>query len=184
MSKDERENMNYSFKLAPMSALILSLTIALWGLPFIFLLWAIFTAGSTQKATIAIVLFLLVLYGIIWVGFRPSRFLLTENQLTLIFPARQRSFPLEDLGEAQLLSEAEFRQKFGWALRIGVGGLWGGFGWLYTGQKGMLEFYVSRSDGLVWVERRSGNDLLLTPNQPEHFIQALQELQILQKNHS
>jgi hypothetical protein len=167
--------MNYSFKLAPMSALILTLTIALWGLPFIFLLWAIFTEGSVRWTTIATVLVLLLLYSVVWAGFRPSRFLITANQLTLTFPARQRSFPLADLGEAQLLSEAEFRQKFGWALRIGVGGLWGGFGWLYTGQKGMLEFYVSRSDGLVWIERRSGNDLLLTPDQPEHFIQALQK---------
>jgi len=158
-----------------MSALILTLTIALWGLPFIFLLWAIFTEGSVRWTTIATVCFLLLLYGMVWVGFRPSRFLITANQLTLTFPARQRSFPLEDLGEAQLLSEGEFRQKFGWAMRIGVGGLWGGFGWLYTGQKGMLEFYVSRSDGLVWIERRSGNDLLLTPDQPEHFIQALQK---------
>jgi len=158
-----------------MSALILTLTIALWGLPFIFLLWAIFTEGSVRWTTIATALVLLLLYSVVWAGLRPSRFLITANQLTLTFPARQRSFPLADLGEAQLLSEAEFRQKFGWALRIGVGGLWGGFGWLYTGQKGMLEFYVSRSDGLVWIERRSGNDLLLTPDQPEHFIQALQK---------
>jgi hypothetical protein len=167
--------MNYSFKLAPMSPLILALTVALWGLPCIFILWAVFTAGPVRWTTIATVCFLLLLYGMVWVGFRPARFLITADQLKISFPARQRSFPLADLGEVQILSETEFRQKFGWALRIGVGGLWGGFGWLYTGQKGMLEFYISRSDGLVWIERRSGNDLLLTPDQPEHFIQALQE---------
>lgn len=167
--------MNYSFRLAPMSLLILSLTIALWGLPFVFLLWAIFTTGSTQWTAIATVLFLLLIYGGVWVGFRPSRFLITAQQLTLTFPARQRSIPLEDLGEAHLLSEADFHEQFGWALRIGVGGLWGGFGWLYTAKKGMIEFYVSRSDGLVWIQRRSGFDLLITPDQPEPFIQALQD---------
>lgn len=169
--------MNYSFKLAPMSPLIFSLTIALWCLPVVFVLWAVFTEGSIQVTAIVTVLFLLLVYGSVWVGFRPSRFLLTPDQLIIRFPARQRSFPLADLGEAEILSEANFRQEFGWAMRIGAGGLWGGFGWLQTSKKGMLEFYTSRSDGLVWIKRQSGNDLLLTPQEPERFIQALQDQQ-------
>jgi hypothetical protein len=31
-------------------------------------------------------------------------------------------------------------------LRIGVGGLWGVFGWLWT-RRGLVEVYVSRTDG-------------------------------------
>ena len=57
--------------------------------------------------------------------------------------------------------------------RIGVGGLWGGFGWLWTRGRGMVEFYVSRTDGLVIVERRGGRALLFTPQDPEEFVDAL-----------
>lgn len=54
-------------------------------------------------------------------------------------------------------------------MRIGIGGLWGGFGWLWPG-RGLVNFYVSRSDGLVLIERMSARPLLITP---EMMVQAL-----------
>jgi hypothetical protein len=58
--------------------------------------------------------------------------------------------------------------------RIGVGGLWGGFGWLWTTRRGLVEFYVSRADGMVLIERRGARPLLITPADPEKLLRALQ----------
>jgi hypothetical protein len=58
-------------------------------------------------------------------------------------------------------------------MRIGVGGLWGGFGWLWTAKKGFLEFYISRAEGLILIELRQGNPLLITPENPERFRELL-----------
>lgn len=165
--------MNHSFKLAPMSPVILSLTIAVGCLPVIFAFWAIFTEGLNRQMAIATVLFLLLLFAGVWLAARPSRFLITAETFTIAFPLWQRSILLGDLGEVQSLTEQTFRERFGWAMRIGVGGLWGGFGWLWTQKGGMLEFYVSRTDGLILLERRSGNPLLITPATPQEFIKAL-----------
>jgi hypothetical protein len=60
-------------------------------------------------------------------------------------------------------------------MRIGAGGLWGGFGWLYT-RKGLLDLYVSRTDRFVLVRRRIGRPLLLTPERDEAFVDALRAL--------
>jgi hypothetical protein len=65
------------------------------------------------------------------------------------------------------------RKELGWAIRVGVGGLWGAFGSLWTSRRGSVEVYVSRTDGLVWIERRVGRPLLITPTNPEGFLRAL-----------
>jgi hypothetical protein len=74
-----------------------------------------------------------------------------------------------------LLSREAFRREFGWATRIGAGGLWGGFGWLYT-SKGLLDLYVSRTDRLVLVRLRTGRSLLVTPLDDERFVAALRDV--------
>jgi hypothetical protein len=33
--------------------------------------------------------------------------------------------------------------------------------------------YVSRTDGLVWIERAGGRPWLVTPEEPEAFVRAL-----------
>ena len=71
-----------------------------------------------------------------------------------------------------MLSREAFRREFGWGVRIGAGGLWGGFGWLYT-SKGLVGLYVSRTDRVVLVRRRAGRPLLVTPEDDERFVAAL-----------
>ena len=43
---------------------------------------------------------------------------------------------------------------FGWGMRIGAGGLWGGFGWLYT--RKILDLDVSRTIASSWWLERAG----------------------------
>ncbi|MEW5742564.1 MAG: hypothetical protein AB1938_26840, partial [Myxococcota bacterium] len=64
--------------------------------------------------------------------------------------------------------------RFGWALRVGVGGLFGGFGWLYT-SKGWVEMDISRTDGLVLLTFSNRIPLLVSPEAPAGFIVAVRE---------
>ncbi len=159
------------FLLAPMSPLILVLTLVLWLLPFSFLIYFVF-GGQLFSGVIA--LFLFAMYGIVWLFCRPSRFEVSPDHLEIVFPAWRRNVPLRGISGTHLVSSDEFKQKFGWAMRIGVGGLWGGFGWLWTSKRGLVEFYVSRVDGLVMIERRMGKNILVTPDEPEKFVSGMQ----------
>ncbi len=58
-------------------------------------------------------------------------------------------------------------------MRFGAGGLWGAFGKLKT-RKATLAMYISRVDGLVLVNRSSGPPLLITPQDPARFVNALE----------
>lgn len=91
----------------------------------------------------------------------------------IVWPARRRQIASRDISGVRVLESRQFRPEFGWAARVGVGGLWGGFGWAWTSRRGLLDLYVSRTDGCVLVERRSGRSLVLTPERPEEFVRAL-----------
>jgi hypothetical protein len=58
-------------------------------------------------------------------------------------------------------------------MRVGAGGLWGGFGWLWTQRRGIVQMYISRTDGFVWIERIGDRPWLITPDEPEKFVRAL-----------
>jgi hypothetical protein len=163
--------MKKNFSLAPMSPSILVLTLVLWLLPFSFLVY-FFLAG--QQVAGGIALFLFVLYGIVWAFCRPSRFEVVTGHLEIVFPAWKRNVEFSDRATVRMLSADKFKQEYGWAMRIGIGGLWGGFGWLWTSKGGLVEFYVSQVDGMVMIERRNNKNILVTPDEPEKFVASME----------
>ncbi len=166
--------MSRRFALAPMSPMIRGLTFALFFLPPIFVGLSWLTADPIPRY---IGLLMVVLYGVTWLCFRPSHFVVTRSHLDVVFPIWQRSLSLQGMSGARILDVNGFRQELGGAVRIGVGGLWGGFGWLWTSRRGLLEFYISRDTGMVLVEWSSGRKLLVTPEQPEEFMASIQAVQ-------
>lgn len=154
------------YPLAPMSRSILALTILLWLLPLSFLAHFLLTR---QPFTGWIALTLLLTYGAVWAFCRPSRFELSTAGLRIVFPGWTRTISRRDMNPARPITASEFKEDFGLALRIGAGGLWGGFGWLWTSKGGFVEFYVSRTEGMVLLKKKNGNFLLLTPERPEAF---------------
>lgn len=159
--------MRRTFALAPMSPPFWWLTLGLCLLPA-----ALGLAALTGARMLAVpALLLLLLYGAVWAFARPRLFAAAPGLLDIVFPAWRRS--TADVTSASLITTREFQETFGWAMRIGVGGLWGGFGWLWTSRRGLIEFYISRTDAFVVVERRAGRTLLLTPDDPDGMVKTL-----------
>lgn len=152
--------MQRSFDLAPMSGLILWLTVGLWLLPVAFAVAAL----SGMPALWMAAALLIVIYALVWLAARPQRFEADAGGIAIRFPTWTRT--VGDVVGARIVTARELREAFGLMLRVGVGGLWGGFGWLWTTRRGLVEFYVSRTDGLVLLERREGRPLLITPVDP------------------
>ena len=167
--------MSRSFKLAPMSPLFKGLTIALWLLPLFF---GISTIVSREWLIFIIFLILIIIYGSVWLWCRPSRFVVSDNYIDIVFPGWRRKIPIQDVSAIRIISKDTFAQEFGWAVRIGVGGLWGGFGWLWTNRGGFLEFYISQLDEFVLISRLKGNNLLITPVNPYQFVATIEDMLI------
>jgi hypothetical protein len=158
-----------TFRLAPMSPVILVLTIVLWLIPVVFLLpvargsWVLVPAAA----------FVLAIYAWIWLRFRPTLFVTTPDALEVVWPLKRASVPRHTITGLRTMTARELRDEVGFGMRVGAGGLWGGFGWLWTTRRGVVQMYVSRTDGFVWIERGRERPWLITPERPQDFIRAL-----------
>lgn len=156
-----------------MSWLIAGLTYPLLALPVVFA--ALAAAGSGPAASVLglTAVFVALIYAFIWTFMRPTRLVLTDRELRVEFPLRVRRYDRRTLTGARALTSRELRAEAGWAMRIGAGGLWGGFGALATQRRGTLDMYITRHDRFVLVERGPLPGLLLSPDPEERFVAML-----------
>ncbi len=158
-----------SFALARMSRLIFALTLGLLSLALVFLATSVFGDAPLLLPG----LLLVVLYAWVWLRFRPTRFVIHPGEIEVIWPLKRRRIARAGISNIRLISRQELRRETGRCMRVGAGGLWGAFGWLWTQRRGIVQLYVSRTDGLVWIERISDRPWLITPESPEAFVHAL-----------
>jgi hypothetical protein len=159
------------FPLAPMCTLMRAVTVVLLFLPLLvgaaLACTPIPFLGACTFASLAL------LYLYVWLWWRPTHFALDDAGLTIRWPARRARVPWDRIGDAREVTSRELREELGIAARVGIGGLWGGFGWLWSSRRGWLDLYVSRTDGMVLVEGKGRRPLLVTPADPAGFSRAL-----------
>jgi hypothetical protein len=157
------------FRLAPMSPSIRALTLLLLGLPGGFLIAALCGANALTAPA----LLMITVYVWIWLRFRPRDFIVHSGGVAVRWPLKRHEIRREGISRVNCTDGKQLRKEIGWGLRVGAGGLWGGFGWLWTKRRGIVRMYVSRADGFVWIERHGKRPWLITPEQPEAFAHAL-----------
>ncbi len=157
------------FALAPMCGLIRGLTLVLLAIPA--LLLAGHLAGYPYLQ-LPLVFFILT-YAWVWLRFRPKAFIVDRDAITVLWPLKRRRLPRNSITAARLLGREALNAELGWAVRVGAGGLWGGFGRLWSRRRGWVQLYVSRRDQLVWIERGEQRPWLISPENPERFIALL-----------
>lgn len=160
---------NQKFLLAPMSSIIRTFTWVLLTLPVVFL--AIGLRGPTVLLLAGGLV--VVVYAWTWLLMRPTQFVVHADRLEIIWPLKRQSIQRKFIKSVRVITVAALREEVGFAMRVGVGGLWGAFGGLWTKKRGMLYLYVSREDGLVWLELVEGQPWLITPERPEEFVNIL-----------
>jgi len=112
---------------------------------------------------------LLALIALVYLLWRPSAFVVDGGALTIMYPLRTRKYALDELTAAQPIDSKAFRSRFRYGLRVGVGGLFGGFGWLKV-SGGWVEMDISRVNDMVLLEWKDRSPLLVTPQRPDDFI--------------
>ena len=165
------------FALAPMSTDIRVLTWVVLAIPLVLYLGALQAHGPARVVLVGVTALAVALYASVWLWWRPSAFEVSPAGLRIQWPLRARSIRARDLAEGVVLTRDAFRREFGWGMRIGAGGLWGGFGWLYT-RKGLLDLYVSRTDRVVLVRLHAGRPLLVSPQDDGRFVAALRAVAV------
>ncbi|HET7876807.1 MAG TPA: hypothetical protein VFN71_14895 [Methylomirabilota bacterium] len=159
-----------SFPLAPMSSLIWLLTVVVLAVPAVLVLAAVW---SGQRAMLGVAAAVAAVCVAVWLWARPNRFEVSGNGLVVVWPLWRRLIPRARITAVRLVNRRDLRHELGFGLRVGVGGLWGQFGWAWTTRRGWVDTYISRLDGFVWLDVAGGHPLLITPTAPEAFVRAL-----------
>ena len=162
-----------TFRLARMTKDLLVVTTGVLCLPVLLAAAAGGAPESTRVILLAAAGVVVVLYLSVWLFFRPNRFEIDGRGLTIVWPARSSRVTAAEIRSVEIVDRELFRRQYGYGMRIGAGGLWGGFGLLKTG-KGMLSMYISRTDSFVLVDRKIGRPLMITPENPGRFATLLQ----------
>jgi hypothetical protein len=158
-----------TFRLAPMSTPIVVLTVVLLALPLAFL----GLAGLWTRLLLAPAVFILAIYAWIWLRYRPTAFVVHPRTLEVTWPLKRREIPRDDISTVRAIDRETLRRETGWGMRVGAGGLFGAFGYLWTTNRGLVRMYISRTDRFVWIERKSDRPWLITPDQPDAFVRAM-----------
>jgi hypothetical protein len=158
------------FALAPMSPFIRGLTLFLLALPAAFIGTALLGPASVLLPAGTV---LFALYAWVWLRFRPTRFVVSPDGIDVYWPLKHRRIARSSIRSVRRLNGAELRALVGSGIRVGAGGLWGGFGWLWTTHRGIAQMYVSRTNDFIWIERGAERPWLVTPADPDGFVRAL-----------
>ncbi|MBE7481948.1 MAG: hypothetical protein HS104_18465 [Polyangiaceae bacterium] len=156
------------FRLAPMSAVFWVITLVVLGLLPLFVILSLGGAPLWLG-----VVFLALICAGTWLTMRPSAFVVGPDGLEIVWPARRWHVARREITSARVVSARDLRPLLGFAVRVGVGGLWGTFGLLWSKKAGWVSCYVSRVDELLWIERRGARPLLLSPERPHEVARLL-----------
>jgi len=163
------------FRLAPMTRDLRVMTAIVLLVPA-GLVWAAHHRGmALGPPVLGVAGFIAAIYAMVWLWWRPTRFEVSAYGLNIVWPLRRRTIVSAHLGRAVAVSRDTFRRDHGRGMRVGAGGLWGGFGLLVT-PKETLSMYISRTDAFVLVPVTGARTLMLTPERPDAFVTALSGL--------
>jgi hypothetical protein len=109
----------------------------------------------------------------VWVFYKPKGFVVDKDSFVIEFPMRRITVERSAIVRARALSRAELRETLGFALRVGVGGLFGVFGLLWTSKLGWVRIYATSSAGWLLVESRSQKPLIVSPKDAAAVARAL-----------
>lgn len=158
-----------------MSRSLAIMTVVLWGIPLVFAVIAVTTDFLPAMIfMIAMTVFIAGIYCWTWIRFRPSEFVLGDGAMEVIWPAKRRQVPYVGMHSAKIITRRELKDLVGFGMRVGAGGLWGAFGWLWTTKRGIVQMYISRLDRFIWIER-DDRPWLITPERPDEFLAALSQ---------
>lgn len=100
--------------------------------------------------------------------FRPVRYVVTEEELIVRRPVLSVHLKRSDIKTVALIEKDQIR---GAVRTFGVGGMFGYYGNFANFSLGRMTWYATRRDTPVLVQTTNGKKIILTPDEPERFVE-------------
>ncbi|MBL0269957.1 MAG: hypothetical protein IPP99_15140 [Chitinophagaceae bacterium] len=149
-------------------------TIVTWGVSLLFItiigvqVKELIHEFSTLSLIVIILLLLVYLFTFL---LRPLHYTITDTTLIIQRPLSSKKIARADIEALELFINGELN----WAIRtFGVGGLFGYFGRFFKGSIGSMTWYATRRNKAVLIRTKKGDRIVVTPDDYEGFVTALQ----------
>lgn len=161
-----------AFAVAPMAPIYVLITGVLLAIPVIWAILAV-TDPSLRRNGILMSAGFTAVAAAAWVYLRPSRFVVADEGMRIEWPLRTLEIERSAITHVRTMPRTEMGAVFGRTFRVGLGGLFGNFGLLWTSNRGWVSAYLTSRDTFVFVERKGARPMLISPAEPEEFVRAL-----------
>jgi len=158
------------YRTPPMSGSIKVITYIMEAIPF---LLVYFGFANHNPGLFIVAIFFILLIASVWLWMRPTHYAVDSRALTIVWPLRKYVVLRSGISKIRILDKSQIKKELGFALRIGVGGLFGGFGLLWSRRQGLIRFYITRLDDFVMIDRRNDRPLLITVDNPHSMVKEL-----------
>lgn len=125
---------------------------------------------DSAKSASVISVFILVFIYLIVFSYRPICYKITDELLVICRPLNDVKIALNEIKNVELLDQSRLR---GTIRTFGVGGLFGYWGKFANRNIGVMTWYATRRDHAILITSTSNKKILLTPDEPELFIQII-----------
>ena len=159
----------HRYRIAPMSTDLRVVSAFLLAIP---VAMAVALVAGYHDLLIPLLL-VMAIYAWVWLRFRPSEFVIHPDCVEIVWPLKRRRIARASMTSWRVIDTPALKREIGWGARVGAGGLWGGFGWLWTRRRGIVQMYITRTDAYVWLERGAERPWLITPERPDDFVREL-----------
>ncbi len=142
----------------------------MWAIPFLLVYFAV---ANNEPALFIVAIFFILLMAWIWLWMRPTHYTVDSRALTIVWPLRKHVMLKSSISGVRILDKKQVKEELGLAIRIGVGGLFGGFGLLWTRKRGLIRFYITRLDNFIMIDRHAFRPLLISADNPQKMLKEL-----------
>jgi hypothetical protein len=138
----------------------------------IIVLQLIFIQDFGNTSSIITITTLLISYLIAFI-FRPISYIILDELLVIHRPLLDIKIALTEIENIVVLDSQELK---GTIRTFGVGGLWGYWGRFANSRIGAMKWYATRMNNAVLITTGNNKKIVLTPDDPELFVEKLKSV--------
>lgn len=138
----------------------------------IIFLQLIFIQDFGNISSIITITTLLISYLIAFI-FRPISYIILDEFLVIHRPLLDIKIALNEIENMVVLDSQELK---GTIRTFGVGGLWGYWGSFANSRIGAMKWYATRMSNAVLITTGNNKKIVLTPDDPELFVEKLKSV--------
>ncbi len=136
---------------------------------FACIIGVVYVSAASQSLILTTTIMLLALYCLAF-AFHPTAYKIVSNELIICRPVWNVHIKRATIKSMAIMDQSQIVET---VRTFGVGGVFGYYGCFANYTLGSMTWYATRKDSAVLINTVDNKRIVVTPNEPEQFVAAL-----------